>query len=200
MDRIATRRPYRSALREEQSEQTRDRILQATVHVMARGLATLSVPAVAREARVSVPTIYRYFATKDELLAAVYPYLQRRAGLGAMAFPTSVEGLRQAVVAIFANLDAFDDLARAAMASPAAVDARRASMPTRLAIARRMSASIEAKLSDLERERLARLLVILTSSSALRMWRDNFESSVDEAADDIDWIVRSVVKAAEATS
>src|SRR3954468_22563386 len=150
MTRIAepVARPYKSPLREEQLEQTRDRILDAAVRVMARGLATVSIPAVAREAGVSVPTVYRHFSTKDELLAAVYPYLQRRAGLGAMTFPTSVDGLRGAVAAIFANLDAFDDLARAAMASPAAAEARRASMPVRLDVARRVSESIDAELTE----------------------------------------------------
>ena len=66
MTRIAKApaRTYRSELRAQQADETRARILDATVRVMARGLASLSIPAVAREAGVSVPTVYRHFATK----------------------------------------------------------------------------------------------------------------------------------------
>ena len=48
-------RPYRSRLREEQAQETRERILDATGRVMAAGIATVSIPAVAREAGVSIP-------------------------------------------------------------------------------------------------------------------------------------------------
>ena len=73
MTRIPTGavRAYRSQLRVLQAEQTRARILDATVRVMARGLTSVSIPAVAREAGVSVATIYRHFATKRDLLATL---------------------------------------------------------------------------------------------------------------------------------
>jgi hypothetical protein len=46
MTRIATgrTRAYRSELREEQTKKTRARILDATMRVIATGLASLSVP------------------------------------------------------------------------------------------------------------------------------------------------------------
>jgi Bacterial regulatory proteins, tetR family. len=189
-------RAYRSQLRAQQAEETRERILDATVRVMAGGLATLSIPAVAREAGVSVPTIYRHFGTKRDLLAAVYPHIVRRAGLDEMVVPRSVDELRDGVRAIFDRAESFDDLARAAMASPAAEEARQINMPDRLAMTRQLADSIVPKLSEVDRDRIARLLVILTASSALRLWRDHLGSSVDEAADDVDWVVRSAIAAA----
>ena len=54
---------------------------------MASGLASLSIPAVAREAGVSVPTVYRHFGTKDDLLAAVYPHVARGSGSTACRIP-----------------------------------------------------------------------------------------------------------------
>jgi AcrR family transcriptional regulator len=64
MNRIAigTMGAY-NELRAAQAQATRARILEATVNVMARGVASVSIPAVAREARVSVPTVYRHFGT-----------------------------------------------------------------------------------------------------------------------------------------
>lgn len=198
MHRIANAprpREYRSPLRAEQVEDTRSRILEATVRVMADGVATVSVPAVAREAGVSVPTIYRHFATKRDLLASLYPHAVRRAGLDELAVPQSIDQLRDGVLAVIDRLDSFDDIARAAMASPAADEARRIDMPDRLATMRRIVESIEPKLPRADRDRLVRLLVVLLASSSLRLWRDHLGSSAEEAADDVEWVVGSVIAA-----
>jgi AcrR family transcriptional regulator len=198
MSRVAKSgaREYRSELREKQAADTRDRILDATLRVIARGIATVTVPAVAREAGVSVPTVYRHFSTKHELLAAVYPHAMRRAGLREFVLPKSLDELRDRSRDIFAQVDSYDDIARAAMASPGADEVRALSMPRRLAIFRELVDTFEPKPRHRDRERIVRLLIILTSSSALRTWRDHLGSSVDEAADDLDWIVRAAVAAA----
>lgn len=198
MTRIANRggRTYRSQLRAQQAEETRARILDATGRVMAGGLAFVSIPQVAREAGVSVPTIYRHFPTKHDLLAAVYPHAARRAGLEELVIPRSMDELRAGLRAYFERTDSFGDLARAAMASPAADEVRRLNMPDRLAMFRRIADSIEPRPQEADRDRIARLLVVLTASSALRMWRDQLGSSVEEAADDVDWAIRAVIASA----
>lgn len=189
-------RAYRSELRQAQAEETRARILDATIRVMATGLAGLSIPAVAREAGVSVPTIYRHFRTKRELLAAIYPHAARRSGLDTISDPRSLDELRPVIRAVVDRLDALDDLSRAAMASPGASEVRHATMPTRYERLRRLTDSIEPKLRKADRDRITRLLVILTASASLRMWRDHLELSVDAVADDVDWIVRAAIAAA----
>ena len=198
MNRIAAipaGRTYRSDLRAQQAEDTRHRILDAALRVMAGGLASLSVPAVAREAGVSVPTVYRHFGTKAHLLAALYPHVMRRTGTDEVADPRSLDELREGLRSIFDRLDTLDDLTRAVIASPASEATRRATMPQRLARIRRIAESIAPGLSGQDRDRITRLIAILTSSSALRMWRDHLGSSVDEAADDVDWIVRAAIAA-----
>jgi hypothetical protein len=107
-----------------------------------------------------------------------------------------MDELRQGLGAYFERTDSLGDLARAAMASPASDDVRRLNIPRRLAAFRRVADSIEPKPSEVNRDRIARLLVILTASSALRLWRDQLGSSVDEAADDVDWVLRAITSAA----
>ena len=68
-------------------------------------------------------------------------------------------------------------------------------MPRRLGLIGGLVDSIEPPLAKADRERLIRLLAVLLNSSALRMWRDHLGASVDQAADDMDWIVRAVVAA-----
>jgi AcrR family transcriptional regulator len=182
-------------LRAAQSQATRARILEATVTVMARGVASVSIPAVAREAGVSVPTVYRHFGTKRDLLAAVFPHVVRRAGLDELAPPRSIDELGRGVRALFERIDSAGDLARAAAASPAAEEVRRVDMPARLEMSRRLADSIVPKLTPGDRDRIARLLTILISASALRVWRDHLGSTVDEAANDIDWVIRAAVAA-----
>ncbi|HEX7171262.1 MAG TPA: TetR/AcrR family transcriptional regulator [Candidatus Limnocylindria bacterium] len=187
------RRAYRSELRQEQTEETRARILDATMRVIATGLASLSIPAVAREAGVSVPTIYRHFRTKPELLAALYPHAARRAGIDRIADPRSLDELPPMIRALLERLDSLDDLSRAAMASPVASEVRSATMPTRLQRIRLLTDSIEPKLRKAERDRITRLIAVLMTSSSLRMWRDHLGLSVDEVAKEIDWIVRAAI-------
>ncbi len=197
MTRIANKgaRSYSSELRAQQAEGTRSRILDATVRVMARGLVTLSIPDVAREAGVSVPTVYRHFRTKQDLVAAVYPHLAARTGINQPQPPGTVDELRDGVRAYFGSLDALDEAARAAMASPASDAIRRLTMPNRVAMWRRLVDSIKPAPPKADRDRITRLLVVLTSSASQRMWNDHLGASVDQAADDIDWIVRTAIAA-----
>src|SRR3989304_8147125 len=114
-----TGRAYRSELRAQQAEETRTRILDATVHVMAGGLVFVSMPAVAQEAGVAVPPVYRHFGTKRDLIAAVFPHLARKAGLDDVAPPRSGGEFRDWARAMFDRMASLDDMARAAMARPA---------------------------------------------------------------------------------
>ena len=149
MNRIASRptRAYRSELREEQAEGTRARILDATMRVMATGLASLSVA--------------------DTADTVIVPLLER--------------------------LDSLDGLSRAAMASPVASEVRLATMPTRYERIRRIADAIDPNMRKADRDRIVRLLAVITASSSLRMWRDHLELSVDEVAEEIDWIVRAAI-------
>jgi len=181
--------------RAEQADETRTRILDATLRVMAEGVATVSVPAVAREAGVSVPTVYRHFGSKRNLLATVFPHAVMRAGIDELIPPRSIDELGRGVRALFERIDSAGDLARAAAASPAAEEVRRVDMPARLEMSRRLAESIVPKLTAADRDRIARLLTILISASALRVWRDHLGSTVEEAANDIDWVINAAIAA-----
>jgi hypothetical protein len=63
-------------------------------------------------------------------------------------------------------------------------------MPRRLAAFRPLVEKLMPGLDELEHDRVARVLTVLISSSALRMWRDYLGSSADEAADDVAWVIR----------
>jgi AcrR family transcriptional regulator len=193
-----TVRGYRSELRAEQAEATRRRILDATLRVMAGGVATVSIPAVARQAGVSIATVYRHFGSKSGLLKALYPHLMPRVGMYDTPPPGSIREFRNLIRTVFDRLDAADDLARVAMASPAAQEARSATMPDRLRFSRQFVGAIASELPDADQDRIARVAVVLTMSSSLRTWRDHLGASADEAADDVEWTIRSLIAASSA--
>jgi AcrR family transcriptional regulator len=193
-------RSYRSRLRDEQAEATRDRILEATLRVIAGGIASVSIPAVAEEAGVSVPTVYRIFGTKRALLEAVYPYSLRRANRRQLQMPTSYVELRDVLRILIDQVDSMDDLARAAMASPGADEVRAATMEGRIARTRQIADAIAPELDAADRERVTRLLVVLTASASLRMWRDHLGVPVDQAIDDIERTIKAVVASSGSTA
>ena len=198
MTRIVNKtREYRSGLRAEQAEETRSRILDAAIRVTADGFASVSIPNVAREAGVSVPTVYRHFKMKQDLLDALYPHAMRRSGSSLPPPPTTVAEIRQGVIDYLGHIDALDDLTRAAMASPASEEVRARSMPRRSEVFRPLVESIEPPLSKADRDRILRLIVVLTQSSALRMLHDHLGQSPEQVADDVDWFVRAAIAAAD---
>src|SRR5476649_1650755 len=66
-----SRAKYHSPLRSRQKEQTRDLILNAVDAILRRApVAEVTIAAVARQADITERTIYRHFATREDLLNA----------------------------------------------------------------------------------------------------------------------------------
>lgn len=189
-------RPYRSVLRDRQASETRDRILDAVVRVMARGVAELSIPAVAREADVSVRTVYRHFANKRELLTELQPYFARRTGMETMPAPRSLDELHYGVRTLFTRIHDMGPVGYAALASPLGSQARHLRMTERRRLIREGVDAIGPDLTEEWRERMARLVAILISSASLRMWTEHLGLTPDEASDDVAAVIRAVVAGA----
>jgi len=69
---VASRRSYDSPTRREHAELTRQQILDALIALLVdERPSTVSVPAVAKRANVSVRTVYHYFPTKGALFDAL---------------------------------------------------------------------------------------------------------------------------------
>jgi AcrR family transcriptional regulator len=191
-----SRRRYASALREDQAEATRTRILEALVRTMAAGMAGLSIPAVAREAGVSIPTIYRHFGSKTGLIAALNPYVVKKGGMVPETLPQSIDDLGPMVRRLFRNLESMDQTLRAAMASELGHQTRRAMMPERRAMIRDALGRLAPDISDAELGRLADLALILMSSPAFWAYKDYLGLSPDAAAGLTSWAIGTLIAGA----
>ena len=180
-------RAYNSELRAEQADATRRKILDALVRTMGRGVAALSIPAVAREAGVSVPTVYRHFKSKAALVAALSAHLVGRTGL---MDPSMLEGDLPAIVhEMYRRNAGIDAEMRAALASELGQEARRRMMPQRVALARKTIAERVPGLAGDDLDRLTRVFLILTSSATMRAYKDYLGMDASQAAKDVAWAV-----------
>jgi AcrR family transcriptional regulator len=197
--RSVSKRVYASALREERAQETRDRILDGVLEAMKDGLAELSVPAVAKAARVSVPTVYRHFPTKRALFDAVGAHIGRRTGLSATPpAVTNLDEFGRWVHETFARLDGVDSATAAAMAGALGGEVRRKTlMPRRLALYETALAPALAALPPDERDHLRRVAVLLTSSGALRVFKSYLDLTPAQAADTVMWTLGVLVEAAQ---
>jgi len=85
-------RTYKSPLREEQMAQTREKILEKVVEILATPNVELTVAEAAKRANISVRTAYRYFPTKEALLDAFQEYSGQQLGFPVSA-PKSLDEL-----------------------------------------------------------------------------------------------------------
>lgn len=187
----------RSALREEQAELTRSRILDAIVRIVATNVTGLSVEAVAREAEVSRPTVYRYFRNKREMVDAVLQRYADRVGTAATVSATSLDEVIDQIPAIFAHWEALEPELRAAAAALHRAEERARFLPERLTAVRRVLEPYSSDLSKADREHLARVTVILFSSGMADVLHRYLGASATEAADLVVWAVNRLVRTEE---
>ena len=191
-----SRRVYTSDLREQQAEATRTRILEALVRTMASGLAALSIPAVAREAGVSIPTIYRHFGSKQGLIAALNPYVVAKGGLMPDQLPETLADFESLARRMFRTLAGMDLTLRAAMASELGQQVRQATMPMRLGMIREVISRLAPDVPEGERDRLANLALILMSSPTFHAYKDYLGLGPDASAELVSWAIGTLVDGA----
>jgi AcrR family transcriptional regulator len=197
MEAVEVRR-YDNSLRHAQAQQTRERILEGLVRTMAHGVAELSFPAVAKEAGVSLRTVFRYFPTKRELLAGLVAHADARAGSVHEPRPRSPDELAAQVRQAYLELEAMDDTLRAAYASALGRSFRHdVELPLKHQLFAQALASVTESLPEPDRTYLLRIVQALGNRHALRVFRDDLDLSAREAGDTVAWLIRSLPRFAE---
>jgi len=179
-----------------QKGRTRRRIVEAVVELVTdEHPASLSVPAVARLAGTSVATVYRYFPTKEALLDAASLIGGEETREKLAGFPMTFAELEAVLPFAFAELARHLPLARNQLASPVGRELRRRRWEDK-------AAAIDAAMvrdgldpSSTHGRRLAVIVDVLTSSTALLELHDKAGLPVDEAADAVSWAVKTLLEA-----
>jgi AcrR family transcriptional regulator len=171
---------YRSPLREEQKQATRQRILDAASCLMTdRGLVELSFAALASEAGVKERTVYRHFASKGALLDALWASVNAR--MGVMSLPTPEAEMIASLPRVFAGFDENEQLVRASLASPQGREFRLRPNKERQAAFRAATAGATQCLPKREAEWIVATVQLLYSASAWQSMKDYWGFSGEEA-------------------
>lgn len=165
----------KSTLREQQQAETRERILQAFLDLAHESNAiNISVPDVAQKSGVSVRTIYRYFATKDELQTAAAYQMSSQALGGRDIYQTNASSLHEYLKDLWISLAAAMPAVLAEHTSPAGRAIRRVRLhDARDTVARALPETHPGTVD---------LIVAVTSSSMLMELVDRMGYSPEEAA------------------
>jgi AcrR family transcriptional regulator len=186
-------------MRDGSSQDTRERIVDAVAALVTEEHpATISVPAVARRAGLSVATVYRYFPNKEQLLDAATEVGHRRtsaAFAGRRLDPDTDASVDALVGALFGEFADNLDFVRQTHASGAGRDLRRRRRPGK---ALEFGDRLRELGIDPERpaaQRLAVLVELLVSSTAFLELHDHLGLDAGDAAAHVSWAVRTLVEA-----
>ena len=186
-------RTYNSPLRAEQMEQTRERILEAAAEqLLEEGLEELSLPRAAQRARVSVPTIYRHFSTKEALMQELTDWVDRKLKLSEV--PESIDEFTEYMPRFFAYLDENEPLVRARLLSRVHRRIHRDTRRRRDRLVEQALEDVTAQLDPLDTRRACGVVRVLMHSGAWEMMRDHWDLTGEQAGEAAGWAISVVVE------
>jgi len=188
------RRPYHSPLRAEQAAGTRSRIVEACVGLIRSG-RELTVGAVAEAAGVQERTVYRHFATKEALEAAVWTWIVEnltQAELTASSEDELVNAMRRS----FAGFEAGAALIEAMLHSRQGLTIRQSQQTARRAMFERCAQAAVPDADSERHTRLAAALQLLYSATAWEQLRQFWGTDAEAAADIVETAIRLVLAGA----
>lgn len=158
-------------LREQYREETRRRILDAAIAELAEGeLEALTMAGVARRAGVTERTVFRHFASRDALIAAVWPRMQAR--VRSTGFPRTAEALIATPGRLFPAFDKEERLVRASAFSAGGREVRLASNRERQAAMRACVRDAFPGIAEPELTRLAAIVQLIDSAYGWAVMRE----------------------------
>jgi len=166
---------------------------------MARnGIAELSIPLIARQAGVSIPSVYRYFPTKRDLITALDEYAHQRGSFTLDEFGPleTPEDLARVVPLTFKRRAAIESTLSAAMNSHLGYTMRRQEFADR---AKHFSEALRPAaqgLSRKEQQWLTDVVFVLSSYSCVRAFRDYLGLDPEEAGKRVAWAIRVLSRGA----
>jgi AcrR family transcriptional regulator len=188
---MSATRPYESPLRAEQMEQTRLRILEATTEVVADPASEeVTIPLVAKRARVSRRTVYRHFATREALFDAWAEWVDERLRIHLHSYPESAQQLAPFARELYRSYDESALLVRAMLTSRAARAVRERTRGRRQRGFNRAMRELTVGLEPKERARALAVVYLLVSAPAWQAMREQSGLDGVEAGQAAAWALR----------
>lgn len=175
---------------------TQNRIMQGLAGLLTAQGSDVTFRALAQASGVPERTLYRYYPSKEALLAAFWTWLNDR--LGMPPPPRSPEDLIANIAGIFAAFAAGEPLIRAMLHDPHGRTTRLDHAEARRARLRTALQPVLAPLEARARRRLLATVQVLISAAGWETMRDYSRVTSEEATDAAQWAVATLI--AEARS
>ena len=171
---------HETSRRDGYRDQTRARILDAaTAELAESALEAMTMATIARRAGVTERTVFRHFATRDQLLASVWRHLQHR--VGSPGFPVTAEAMIQTPLKLFPE---FDKEQRLILASAYSAGGREVRLKSNDQRQQAMRACVRDAFPGIEEPSLTRLAAIaqlIDSAYAWAVLKEFWDMSGEEA-------------------
>jgi AcrR family transcriptional regulator len=187
-------RAYESTLREAQARTTRLRVLDAVIGALARQ-EEITISQLAKEAGVSVPTIYRYFPTREAMMDAVQEVIGTR--LGRPKWPDSATELLARVPQRYSWLEENGLLIRAILSSALGREVKRAVERRRERAMLRVIDAHASRLGPKRARAIGGVIAALDDAHTWRELRDEWGVSGEDAAWAAEWAMRALLERLE---
>lgn len=181
------------SLKDRQYALTRGLLLEATVgHLESGSPGNLTMRAIARRAGVAERTIFRHFASRDELLDALAMEVAQRLELPPA--PDSIEALAQAPQALYRAYEARERLTQAALHSELFDRIRQTVARERWDAIRRLLDGYAPRRSERERTYAAANIRYMLSASAWNYYRRYFRFSLKDSIGAAEQAIRDALR------
>lgn len=191
---MAEARAYESPLRAEQLEQTRRRILAAVTELLADpATEEVTIPLVARRARVSLRTVYRHFPTRDALFDSWAEGVDETLRLHVHSYPGGPDELGEFARELYRAYDDNEALVKAMLNSKAARNVRERTRRRRQRAFERGMSELTATLDARDRLRVLAVVYLLVSAPGWQAMRDQWGLDGVEAGEAAAWAVGVLV-------
>lgn len=165
---MSERRAYSSEIRERAKADTRDAIIRAVITVILReGVHAFTMQNVAARAGVSLRTVYRHFASREQLLEGLSDHLEKAASAGGFSPPTDVKEMPEVAPELYRRFDPMRDAVSAYVVASIATGYRPKSHVERL---RDLSQTLAAAYPNLTAEKLREASAVIGVLMGSRMW------------------------------
>ncbi len=190
-------RSYNSPLREEKARQTRETILAALYTLMSETNAPdeIGIEAIAQKAGVERRTIFRHFATKEELICAFWPWLNAK--IGASPAPHSVRDVVDGPREAFPRFDAHEAAMRAALHSRTGREMRLDTVTGRRALFAGALEPVLCQLSPAKARKVEALAHLLFSAPAWEVLKDYGGLTGAQAGEAASWALELILSAVD---
>jgi AcrR family transcriptional regulator len=187
-------RKYKSPLRKSQTQDTRERILEALSRLLATSDGDeFSFDALAAEAEVERRTLFRHFSNKETLFDAFWEWINAR--IARATVPTSPEGFSKVIPDVFDGFDQHDGIIRASIHMPSGRSMRLRTVEKRRTTFSDALRDATKRMNPGDARRFVALVHLHYSAQAWETLKDYAGLSGREAGETASWAMETLMAA-----